>query len=256
MGRVERVRFSSLPSNTLVSREGVRSGKLQAGTDCAQVAFPEMVPDSSVASIRFPEATSNVAEYSQSAGVSQSSEPSLAQPAHVAVIRGAVLDRGFSEGIADLVVKSTRQSTGAVYNSKWRLFVDWCGARSVDPLSLPVRDLAEFFLYLFRERSFAVSTIKGYRSAIAGVFRSAKVPDLTSDPDISKLFAGFTVERPVVRRLVPAWNLSLAPELTVTCSCKKCARPNGCPCRVRRIKCTKFCVCRKFSTHECKNPLV
>ncbi len=209
VGQLERVCLPSFSSYTPVPSEGVQFGRVQSSVNSSQVAVASLVPNTFVAFIRPAEATANMAKHCQSARVSQPSEPGVVKPARVAVIRKSLLSRGFSEGVTDLVVRSTRQSTGSIYNSKWRIYVDWCSERSLDPLSLPVRDLAEFFLSLFREKSLAVSTIKGYRSAIAGVFRSSKVPDLSSDPDISRLFAGFSIERPVVRKLVPAWNLSL-----------------------------------------------
>ncbi len=80
-----------------------------------------------------------------------------------------------------------------------------------------------------------VSTIKGYRSAIAGVFRSAKVPDLTSDPDISGLFAGFLIERPVDPMLIRIMLMRFAiNEITIFCSisvimCDSSIRPVSTP---------------------------
>jgi len=93
--------------------------------------------------------------------------------------------------------------------TKWGIFVDWCAAREIDPLAPSVCKLADFFVHLFNEKKFATSTIKGYRAAIGGVFRSMKSPDLTSDPDIGRLFAGFSVQRPVTQKVFPKWSLSL-----------------------------------------------
>ena len=46
--------------------------------------------------------------------------------------------------------------------------------------------------------------------------------------------------------------LSPRPDIPLPCTCKKCARPNSCPCRVRDIACCKFCNCLSLS---CQNPL-
>ena len=60
-----------------------------------------------------------------------------------------------------------RQSSRAVYDSKWRIFSLWCGERVVDPLKVSVQQLAEFLLYLFHEKGLNPRNIKGYRSAIS-----------------------------------------------------------------------------------------
>ncbi|CAG2205311.1 unnamed protein product [Mytilus edulis] len=46
-------------------------------------------------------------------------------------------------------------------------FCTWCLSKQINPLSVTVQQLADFFLYLFEEKGYSPSTIKGYRSAIA-----------------------------------------------------------------------------------------
>ena len=53
----------------------------------------------------------------------------------------------------------------------------------------------------------------------------------------------------------------LIPEIVITkpeglpdpCTCGKCARKNGCRCRVAGIKCCKYCKCK--GDDGCKNPI-
>ena len=83
----------------------------------------------------------------------------------------------------------------------------WCDDAGLPPTDLSPPQLADFFLWLFNVKGFATSTIKGYRSMIAGTYRHLGKPDLGKDSDLSDLFANFDRRRPVVRSLVPRWNL-------------------------------------------------
>ena len=80
-----------------------------------------------------------------------------------------------------------RQSTRAVYESKWSIFVKWCGSHKVDFRSPSLNQVAEFLLFLFKEKNLQPSTIDGYRTAIADKIGCDKV-------NFGK---------------VPSWNLSL-----------------------------------------------
>ena len=55
----------------------------------------------------------------------------------------------------------------------------------------------------------SLSAIEGYRSAVNSVLRAAGRVRLLGDYRISDLFRVFGIERPVVRRLFPAWDLPL-----------------------------------------------
>jgi hypothetical protein len=111
-------------------------------------------------------------------------------------VRTSIRQRGFSEKVTKRISGAVRQSTGAIYDSKWSIFCSWCLSKQIDPLSITVQQLAEFFLYLFEDQDYAPSTIKGYWSAIA------KTIHLSGGPD-------FGSERPKQRRLVPAWDLGI-----------------------------------------------
>ncbi len=53
--------------------------------------------------------------------------------------------------------------------------------------------------------------------------------------------------------LVPEIVLSKPEGLPDPCMCGKCARKNGCPCRVAKIKCCKYCKCKGGDC--CQNPI-
>lgn len=77
-------------------------------------------------------------------------------------------------------------------------------------------ELADFLLFLFTDKKLSVSAIKGYRSTIAHTWRSSGRPDISADPVITKLIAGFTIERPRPRVSAPPWNLSVVLQYLMT----------------------------------------
>jgi integrase len=81
--------------------------------------------------------------------------------------------------------------------------------QSFDPLSITTQQLAEFLLYLFEDKGYTPSTIKGYRSAIARTIHLSGGPEFGSDEFLSLMFKNVGIERPKQRRLVPAWDLGI-----------------------------------------------
>jgi hypothetical protein len=70
-------------------------------------------------------------------------------------------------------------------------------------------ELAEFFIFLFEVKGLQPITIKGYRSAIARVYRLCGQPDPGADQDLSHLLNNFCLERPKKVLLFPKWSLDL-----------------------------------------------
>ena len=89
------------------------------------------------------------------------------------------------------------------------IFCSWCLSKQIDPLSITAQQLAEFFMYLFEDKGYTPSTIKGYRSAIARTIHLSSGPDFGSDEFLSLMFKNFCIECPKQRRLVPAWDLGI-----------------------------------------------
>jgi hypothetical protein len=129
--------------------------------------------------------------------------------ARMVAVRTSIRQRGFSEKATRRISGAVRQSTGAIYDSKRSIVCSWCLSKQIDPLSITVKKLAEFFLYLFEDKGYTPSTIKGYRSTIARTIHLSVGPDFGSDEFLSLMFKNFCIERPKQRRLVPAWNLGI-----------------------------------------------
>ena len=69
------------------------------------------------------------------------------------------------------IAAARRPSTLKVYEGKWRVFQHWCNAHEVDPFEASPPVIAEFFLWLFHEKSLKPITIKGYRAMLSDMYR-------------------------------------------------------------------------------------
>ena len=94
-------------------------------------------------------------------------EPESSKSACLAPRASSIKRQGFSDEVAARIEAPQRSSTRAVYKSKWAIFVKWCEANQVDFRSPSLKQVADFLLYLFKERHLQPSTIEGYRTAIA-----------------------------------------------------------------------------------------
>ena len=116
--------------------------------------------------------------------------------------------KGFSGEVAAQIEAPQRLSTRAVYKSKWAIFVKWCGENKVDFRAATLSHIADFLLYLFKERNLQPSTIDGYRTAIADMVGNEKL-NISKDENLTRLLDSFHRDKPKGRRGIPSWNLSL-----------------------------------------------
>jgi hypothetical protein len=127
----------------------------------------------------------------------------------IPAVRRALTSKGFSAEAVDRIVRERRTSTLKVYDAKWIVFERWCQRRKLDPLTLCTADLADFFLFLFNQKKLAPITIKGYRSAIARVYRLCGLDNPGRDTYLSNLVNNFCIERPRRTQLFPKWSLDI-----------------------------------------------
>ena len=120
------------------------------------------------------------------------SKPPSSQPSHLGVIKQSIRDKKFSQNIADFVSKSRRTSTQKVYDVKWILYTRWCHRRKVNLVSAPLTVIANFLTYLFSEKKYQISTVKGYRSMISNTLKFKTGNRIGSNPSclirINKIF--------------------------------------------------------------------
>ena len=125
------------------------------------------------------------------------------------IIQQSIRDKKFSKEVADHVSRARRESTRKVYDAKWRVFVDWTNQKQINPIKASPTVIADFLIFLFRDKKCQVSTIKGYRSTISNTLKFKSGYDIGSHPIISELIKSFETQRPVERSLAPKWDLSL-----------------------------------------------
>ena len=135
-------------------------------------------------------------------------EPKSPKSAHLAPRVSSIQKQGFSDEVAVRIEAPQRSSTRAVYKSKWAIFVKWCESNEVDFWSPSLKQVADFLLYLFKERHLQPSTIEGYRTAIADMIGNDKI-HFGKDENLTRLLDSFHRDKTKGRRGVPAWNLSL-----------------------------------------------
>ena len=137
-----------------------------------------------------------------------SPEPQQSEPTCLAPRACSIKQQGFTEEVATRIEAPQRLSTRAVYKSKWAIFVKWCDSHEVDFRSPSISQIAEFLLYLFKERNLQPSTIEGYRTAIADMVGNDRLA-ISKDENLSRLLDSFHRDKPKGRRGILSWNLSL-----------------------------------------------
>ena len=137
-----------------------------------------------------------------------SQEPPEPQSSCLAPRSSAIRKHGFSQEVAARIEAPQRLSTRAVYKSKWAIFVKWCQSNEVDFRSPSLNQIADFLLYLYKDRNLQPSTIDGYRTAIADMLGNDSLK-ISSDENLTRLLDSFHRDKPKGRRGVPSWNLSL-----------------------------------------------
>ena len=95
-----------------------------------------------------------------------------------------------------------------VYKSKWALFEKWCRKNSVDFSTPSVKQISDFFMYLYQDLNRCPSTIDGYRTAIVDTL-GPMAHHIAHNPDLHRLLSSFHRDRPKSSRNLPKWNLSV-----------------------------------------------
>ena len=132
-----------------------------------RLAGDALVLGPSAALNRDPTATSGVNDSSQTVPqlcVPQQSTAS--QPPRLVSRSGQLQEQGFSVEVAERIAAPQRSSTRTIYKSKWALFEKWCRENSVDFSTPSVKQVSDFFMYLYQDLNRRPSTIDGYGTAI------------------------------------------------------------------------------------------
>lgn len=126
----------------------------------------------------------------------------------VEALQHLLREQGIQGHAAQVISECNRKSSLKLYESKWRVYVDWCKRGKVHPFAPSLPKLIDFFHFLRFSRKLSVSAIEGYRSSLNPIFKLA-CEDYTSSPALEMLFKSFktTFDRDILK--VPPWDVNV-----------------------------------------------
>ena len=73
------------------------------------------------------------------------------QPPHLVSRSGQLEEQDFSVEVKERIAAPQRSATSTIYKSKWALFEKWCRENSVDFSTPSVKQVSDFFMYLYQD---------------------------------------------------------------------------------------------------------
>ena len=135
-------------------------------------------------------------------------QPATTQPPRLLSRSGQLQEQGFSVEVAERIAAPQRSSTRTIYKSKWALFEKWCRENLVYFSTPSVKQISDFFMYLYQDLNRCPSTIDGYRTAIDDTL-GPTAHHIAHSADLHRLLSSFHRERLKSSRNLPKWNLVL-----------------------------------------------
>ena len=135
-------------------------------------------------------------------------QPPAPEPPRLVSRSGQLQEQGFSVEVAERIAAPQRSSTRTIYKSKWALFEKWCRENSVDFSTPSVKQISDFFMYLYQDLNRRPSTFDGYRTAIVDTL-GPTAQHVAHNADLHRLLSSFHRDRPKSSRNLRKWNLSV-----------------------------------------------
>ena len=111
-------------------------------------------------------------------------------------IRTRYQNKGFSEKAIELLLASLDINSSKTVSSNLKVWISWCRARTIDPVTCDLSIICEFFVDMMNEGK-AYNTIAGYRSAISEIHQYVDNVPIGQHPDITKaISAVFKIQPP------------------------------------------------------------
>ena len=187
-----------LPSHGPPSQGDPKNQAIQLPDHCnsPRLARDALVLGPSAALNRDPTSTSSVKNSSQTVPQLRVPQQSTAsQPPRLVSRSGQLQEQGFSVEVAERIAAPQRSSTRTIYKSKWVLFEKWCRENSVDFSTPSVKQVSDFFMYLYQDLNSRPSTIDGYRTAIVDTLGPTWL-HISQSSDLNRLLSSFHRDRP------------------------------------------------------------
>ena len=198
-----------LPSDSSPSQGDPKNQAMPLPDHSPRLARDALVLGPSAALNRDPTATPGDNDPTQTVPqVCVPQQSASSQPPCLVSGSGQFQEQGFYVEVAERIAAPQRSSTRTIYKSKWALFEKWCRENSVDFSSPSVKQISDFFMYLYQDLNRRPSTIDGYRTAIVDTL----VPTahhIAHNADLYRLLSSFHRDHPKSSRNLPKWNLSV-----------------------------------------------
>ena len=172
-------------------------------SDSPRLARDALVLGPSAALNRDPSTTTSVNNPSQTVPPSCVPQQSTtSQPPHLVSRSRQLQEQDFSVEVAERVAAPQRSSTRTIYESKWALFEKWCRENLVDFSTPSVKQISDFFMYLYQDLNRHPSTIDGYRTATVDTLGPTG-QHIAHNEDLHRLLTSFHRDRPKSSRNLP-----------------------------------------------------
>ena len=205
-----------LPSNSSPSQGDPKNQAmpLPDHSNSPRLARDALVLGPSAALNRDPSTTPGVNDSTQTVPqVRVPQQPAISQPPRLVSRSGQLQEQGFSVEVTERITAPQRSSTRTIYKSKLALFEKWCRENSVDFSTPSVKQVSDFFMYLYQDLNRRSSTIDGYRTAIVDTL-GPTAHHIAHNADLHRLLSSFQRDRPKSSKNLHKWNLSVLNELT------------------------------------------
>ena len=201
-----------LPSNKSIDQSDLQDqeGSLQSTSNSSTLAPDAMVsgvdgsnntrPNQTSTSVVPPEATPQ-ADFQPEVGTDE--PPCIPNP----VI--TLKQQGFEDKLAERIANPQRENTLKIYKGKWNIFLKWTNLKETEISKIDIPLIAKFLLYLFEDQNLEVSTIDGYKTAIANHLKIISPLDVSNNENLRDLIRSFYRDRPRNMRTLPHWDLSV-----------------------------------------------
>ena len=137
-----------------------------------------------------------------------SQQSTTSQPLCLVSRSGQFQEQGFFVEVAEIIAAPQRSSTRTIYKSKWALFEKWCRKNLVHFSTPSVKQVSDFFMYLYQDLNRHPSTIDGYRMTIVDILGPAGL-HISQSSDLNRLLSSFHRDRLKSSRNLPKWNPSV-----------------------------------------------
>ena len=205
-----RLRISSSSNPAKGVTEVSRHNSVQADSRRPVVAKTAMVPCDQQSSSLLSSSAATVEAYAQTAFVRRVPRRSrISKSTRLVLSQESLKAQGFSDRVIPRILAPQADSTKRVYDYKWLIWEEWCWAREREPDRPSIPLIADFLDYLFVIVELAVSTIRGYRSALSSALKFSSDLDVGGSLYLNNMIVDFLHKRPPRSSVVPRWDLTL-----------------------------------------------